>query len=43
MLAEAAGKAAPAGKVAVDAARLMAETPQSGAPPVEEMLPLVPR
>ena len=42
-MAEAAGKAAPAGKVAVDAAALAAQTPQSAPPAVADLVPLIPR
>jgi hypothetical protein len=41
--AEMAKTAAPAAGVAVDAARLMAETPQMAPPSVEDLVPLLPR
>jgi hypothetical protein len=41
--AEAAGKAAPAGNVAVDAAELLSKTPQAAPPAVSDLVPLIPR
>lgn len=42
-MAEMAGKAAPAASVAIDAARLMSETPDMAPPAVEDLVPLLPR
>jgi hypothetical protein len=43
MAAEAAGKAAPAAGVAVDAARLLSEAPMAAPPAVSDLVPLLPR